>query len=42
MLDISKPLTSGKVQSYYRSEYAAASNSYFSQGARCVVNGMAS
>jgi conjugative relaxase-like TrwC/TraI family protein len=32
MLDISKPLTSGKVQSYYRSEYAAASNSYFSQG----------
>jgi conjugative relaxase-like TrwC/TraI family protein len=32
MLDISKPLTSGKVQSYYRSEYAAASNSYFTQG----------
>src|SRR6185312_2207469 len=32
MLDISKPLTSGKVQSYYRSEYSAASNSYFSQG----------
>ena len=32
MLDISKPLTSAKVQSYYRSEYSAASNSYFSQG----------
>jgi conjugative relaxase-like TrwC/TraI family protein len=32
MLDVSKPLTSGKVQSYYRSEYSAASNSYFSQG----------
>jgi conjugative relaxase-like TrwC/TraI family protein len=32
MLDISKPLTTGKVQSYYRSEYSAASNSYFSQG----------
>lgn len=31
MLDISKPLTSSKVQSYYRSEYSAASNSYFSQ-----------
>jgi conjugative relaxase-like TrwC/TraI family protein len=34
MLDISKPLTSGKVQSYYRSEYASASNSYFTQGGR--------
>ena len=32
MLDISKPLTSGKVQSYYRSEYSSASNSYFSLG----------
>ncbi|HEX7362244.1 MAG TPA: MobF family relaxase [Bryobacteraceae bacterium] len=32
MLDISKPLTSGKVQSYYRSEYSAASNSYFTHG----------
>jgi conjugative relaxase-like TrwC/TraI family protein len=32
MLDISKPLSTGKVQSYYRSEYASASNSYFSQG----------
>jgi conjugative relaxase-like TrwC/TraI family protein len=32
MLDISKPLTSGKVQSYYRSEYSSTSNSYFSQG----------
>jgi conjugative relaxase-like TrwC/TraI family protein len=31
MLDISKPLTSAKVQSYYRSEYSSASNSYFSQ-----------
>ncbi|MGI9072855.1 MAG: MobF family relaxase, partial [Bryobacteraceae bacterium] len=29
MLDISKPLTTGKVQSYYRSEYSSASNSYF-------------
>jgi conjugative relaxase-like TrwC/TraI family protein len=32
MLDISKALTSGKVQSYYRSEYSSASNSYFSEG----------
>jgi len=32
LLDISKPLTTGKVQSYYRLEYASASNSYFSQG----------
>ncbi|HTU47454.1 MAG TPA: MobF family relaxase [Bryobacteraceae bacterium] len=32
MLDISKPLTSGKVQSYYRSEYSSASNSYFTEG----------
>jgi conjugative relaxase-like TrwC/TraI family protein len=32
MLDISKPLTTEKVQSYYRSEYSSASNSYFSQG----------
>src|SRR5579875_2184688 len=32
MLDISKPLSTGKVKSYYRSEYASASNSYFSQG----------
>jgi conjugative relaxase-like TrwC/TraI family protein len=32
MLDISKPLTTNKVQSYYRAEYSAASNSYFSQG----------
>ncbi|MBV9761894.1 MAG: relaxase domain-containing protein [Acidobacteriaceae bacterium] len=32
MLDISKPLTTGKVQSYYRSEYASASNSYFTEG----------
>jgi conjugative relaxase-like TrwC/TraI family protein len=32
LLDISKPLTAGKVQSYYRSEYSSASNSYFSQG----------
>ena len=31
MLDISKPLTSGKVQSYYRTEYSSASNSYFSE-----------
>ena len=31
MLDISKPLTSSKVQSYYRAEYSSASNSYFSQ-----------
>src|SRR6201996_3430040 len=32
MLDISKPLTTGKVQSYYRSEYSSASNSYFTEG----------
>jgi conjugative relaxase-like TrwC/TraI family protein len=32
MLDISKPLTSAKVQSYYLSEYSSASNSYFSEG----------
>ncbi|MGI9069797.1 MAG: MobF family relaxase [Bryobacteraceae bacterium] len=32
MLDVSKPLTSSKVQSYYRSEYSAASNSYYSGG----------
>lgn len=32
MLDISKPLTSGKVQSYYRAEYSSASNSYFTEG----------
>lgn len=32
MLDISKPLTSSKVSSYYRSEYSAASNSYYTQG----------
>jgi conjugative relaxase-like TrwC/TraI family protein len=32
MLDISKPLTTGKVQSYYRSEYSAASNAYFTEG----------
>ncbi|MGA8026755.1 MAG: MobF family relaxase [Bryobacteraceae bacterium] len=32
MLDISKPLTTGKVQSYYRSEYSSPSNSYFTQG----------
>ena len=32
MLDISKPLTSGKVQGYYRSEYSSASNAYFTQG----------
>jgi len=32
MIDISKPLTTGKVQSYYRSEYSSASNSYFTQG----------
>ncbi len=32
MLDISKPLTGAKVQSYYRAEYSSASNSYFTQG----------
>jgi conjugative relaxase-like TrwC/TraI family protein len=32
MLDISKPLTSAKICSYYREEYSSASNSYFSQG----------
>ncbi len=32
MVHASKPLTSGKVQSYYRAEYSSASNSYFTQG----------
>jgi conjugative relaxase-like TrwC/TraI family protein len=32
MLHASKPLTSGKIQSYFRSEYSSASNSYFTQG----------
>src|SRR4051794_34788935 len=41
MLDISKPLTSAKVQSYYRSEYSSASNSYFSQVEHCAANGTA-
>jgi conjugative relaxase-like TrwC/TraI family protein len=32
MLDVSRPLTVNKVKSYYKTEYSAASNSYFSQG----------
>src|SRR5947209_19938644 len=32
MLHASKPLTSGKIQSYFRSEYSSASKSYFTQG----------
>jgi conjugative relaxase-like TrwC/TraI family protein len=32
MVDPSKPLVPSKVKEYYRSEYSAASNSYFSQG----------
>lgn len=31
MVDPSKPLTPAKVKEYYKSEYSAASNSYFSQ-----------
>jgi conjugative relaxase-like TrwC/TraI family protein len=32
MVTISKPLTSGKAQTYYEQEYAVASNNYFTQG----------
>lgn len=32
MLDISKPLTSNKIQTYFRAEYSLASNAYFTQG----------
>lgn len=32
MVHASKPLTSGKIQSYFRNEYSSASNSYFTQG----------
>lgn len=32
MVDVSKPLTSSKVQSYYKTEYSSASNSYYSGG----------
>ncbi len=32
MVHASKPLTAGKIQSYFRDEYASASNSYFTQG----------
>jgi conjugative relaxase-like TrwC/TraI family protein len=32
MVHASKPLTSGKIQSYFRDEYSSASNSYFTQG----------
>ena len=31
MVDPSKPLVPSKVKDYYKSEYSAASNSYFSQ-----------
>ena len=32
MIDISKPLTSGKAAQYYKQEYSVASNNYLSQG----------
>lgn len=32
MVHASKPLTAGKIQSYFRDEYSSASNSYFTQG----------
>ncbi len=32
MLNISKPLTAGKVKEYFKHEYGAAENGYFSQG----------
>jgi len=32
MVHISKPLTAGKAKTYYRSEYSAAENSYYTQG----------
>ena len=32
MLDLSKPLTAGKIKEYFKEEYGAAENSYFSQG----------
>ena len=31
MVDPSKPLAPAKVKEYYKTEYSAASNSYFSQ-----------
>lgn len=32
MLNISKPLTAGKIKEYFKEEYGAAENAYFSQG----------
>jgi conjugative relaxase-like TrwC/TraI family protein len=32
MLDLSKPLTAGKIKEYFKDEYGAAENAYFSQG----------
>ncbi|MBV8828532.1 MAG: relaxase domain-containing protein [Acidobacteriaceae bacterium] len=32
MIDISKPLTTGKAKTYYQQEYSVASNNYLSQG----------
>jgi conjugative relaxase-like TrwC/TraI family protein len=32
MIDISKPLTTGKANTYYQQEYSVASNNYLSQG----------
>ena len=41
MLDLSKPLTAGKIKEYFKNEYGAV-NSYFSQGERFAVSGTAS
>ena len=40
MVDPSKPLGPAKVKEYYKTEYSAASNSYFSQSGLCKVIGM--
>ena len=32
MLDLSKPLTAGKIKEYFKNEYGASENAYFSQG----------
>jgi len=32
MLDLSKPLTAGKIKEYFKNEYGAVENAYFSQG----------
>ena len=32
MLHLSKPLTAGKIKEYFKEEYGAVENAYFSQG----------